>query len=125
MGNDLVVGGEGNDLAHGGQGNDQISGGAGNDTVSGDLGNDTLSGGAGADRFVLATGHGSDVITDFAIGEDVLYLMNPLTFRDLTVTQVTGSSGVETQIRVSASNELLVTLTGVSADGITAAVFGV
>ncbi|MDJ1170090.1 putative Ig domain-containing protein [Roseofilum sp. BLCC_M154] len=125
MGNDLVAGGEGNDLAHGGQGNDQISGGAGNDTVSGDLGNDTLSGGAGADQFVLGTGHGSDVITDFAIGEDVLYLMNPLTFRDLTVTQVTGSSGVETQIRVSASNELLVTLTGVSADGITAAVFGV
>ncbi|MDJ1178644.1 putative Ig domain-containing protein, partial [Roseofilum sp. BLCC_M91] len=123
MGDDWVVSGDGDDLAHGGQGNDQISGGAGNDTVSGDLGNDTLSGGAGADRFVLAAGHGSDIITDFAVGEDVLNLMNPLTFRDLTVTQVTGSSGVETQIRVSATNELLVSLTGVSANAVTAEVF--
>ncbi|MDJ1181281.1 hypothetical protein PJF56_20675 [Roseofilum sp. BLCC_M91] len=58
-----------------------------------------------------------------AIGEEVLNLVNPLTFRDLTVTQTTGSSGVETQIRVSATNELLVSLTGVSANAVTAEVF--
>jgi Ca2+-binding RTX toxin-like protein len=44
---------------------DTLDGAGGNDFLNGLRGNDSLTGGAGADTFVLASGGGHDVITDF------------------------------------------------------------
>jgi Ca2+-binding RTX toxin-like protein len=51
-----------------------LLGGDGSDTLIGGAGNDTLTGGTGADSFVLNSLVGSDTITDFASGTDVLQL---------------------------------------------------
>ena len=82
-GNDRIFGGEGKDALDGNSGNDRLIGGEGRDTLdggegsdwlSGGTGTDTLAGGAGADTFVYFAGHGSDTITDFTDGEDVIDL---------------------------------------------------
>jgi Ca2+-binding RTX toxin-like protein len=54
---------------------DLIEGGRGNDFLDGSSGNDTLSGGDGADKFVLRSGGGHDVVTDFnpAAGDRVMF----------------------------------------------------
>jgi Ca2+-binding RTX toxin-like protein len=56
-------------------GNDSVDGGRGNDFLDGGAGNDTLTGGDGADKFVLRSGGGHDVVTDFnpAAGDRVLF----------------------------------------------------
>ncbi|WP_416666184.1 type I secretion C-terminal target domain-containing protein [Egbenema bharatensis] len=102
IGNDLLVGGTGNDILYAGAGRDtlrggagddvlygirgrnRLSGGAGNDTIVGGIGNDTitsgpgndvLSGGGGSNRFVYRNfNHGGDVITDFDVDLDDLFL---------------------------------------------------
>jgi Ca2+-binding RTX toxin-like protein len=62
----------------GSQYDDVMIGGAGSQVLSGEGGNDTLTGGAGADEFsignnsALGNSGGTDVITDFEIGVDVL-----------------------------------------------------
>ncbi|WP_163849283.1 CARDB domain-containing protein [Pseudooceanicola aestuarii] len=53
---------------------DSLSGGIGDDTLSGGTGADTLTGGSGDDVFVIAPGGGSDLITDFTDGSDLLDL---------------------------------------------------
>ena len=134
QGKDTVCGGEGNDLARGGQDDDLVLGGSGDDTVYGDMGNDTISGcegndlligGKGRDVFVLAQGQGSDIITDFIVGEDLLGLTNNLTFGNLTITQESGNQAGNTLIRVTATNELLVSLIGVSAGSINASTIAI
>ncbi|MDF0596976.1 Hint domain-containing protein [Psychromarinibacter halotolerans] len=60
----------GNDSIDGGEGDDIIDGGAGNDTLIGGEGSDTLTGGDGSDVYVLHSGSGADVITDFDTGDD-------------------------------------------------------
>ena len=49
-----------------------IEGGDGRDTIDGAAGNDSLTGGADVDTFVFAADHGTDTITDFADGEDLI-----------------------------------------------------
>lgn len=128
-GQDTISGGVGNDLLHGGNGNDLIYGGSGNDILLGDMGNDTLyggegedclTGGAGNDVFVLTPSQGFGIITDFVVGEDFLKLNNNLTFADLTITPGSGDRVGDTLIRVTASNQLLASLTGVSPSLVTA-----
>ena len=115
-----IQGGKGDDFLKGSNDDDILLGGKGNDTLDGGLGNDILTGGAGNDIFVLAPNQGSDLITDFVVGQDLLALKNNLTFGDLTITQGTGDQSGNTLIRVSTTNQLLVSLTGVSANSITA-----
>jgi Ca2+-binding RTX toxin-like protein len=67
-----LEGGGAGDTLTGGSGNDVISGLGGNDILNGGAGNDTLTGGHGVDRFIFANGAGSDMITDFRLGEDLL-----------------------------------------------------
>ncbi|MEO0864460.1 MAG: calcium-binding protein [Pseudomonadota bacterium] len=70
---DFLDAGTGDDLLFGGSRNDVLDGGAGNDTLDGGRDDDTLTGGADADAFVVALrGNGSDTITDFGDGADVL-----------------------------------------------------
>lgn len=72
LGNDVLTGGDGADLLKGQSGNDRLNGGTSTDILNGGVGNDVLSGGTGADVFVFAAGAGSDRITDWQDGLDVL-----------------------------------------------------
>ncbi len=81
-------------------GADTLTGEAGDDTITGLGGDDTLTGGAGADTFVFEAGHGSDTVTDFTDGEDLIDLsaFTGITqFSELTVTQ----DGVNVRIDLS------------------------
>ena len=69
-----IYGNAGNDKLYGYAGNDTLSGGDGNDTLYGGAGNDMLTGGAGKDTFVYANGEGSDIIKDYAAGQDTLQI---------------------------------------------------
>ncbi|MEL7037415.1 MAG: Ig-like domain-containing protein, partial [Cyanobacteria bacterium J06592_8] len=129
-GNDTLVGGDGNDTTHGGQnddllygdagndelmgdrGDDTLCGGSGDDTLTGGSGNDTLTGGEGNDSFVLNANSGSDVITDFQIGQNRLVLGEGLTLSQLDVNQ----DGSNTTITLD--NQLIATLLDVDATAI-------
>ena len=54
---------------------DVVEGSRGNDRLDGGLGNDILTGGDGADTFILRSGGGDDVVTDFnaAAGDRVMF----------------------------------------------------
>ncbi|MGO4525532.1 cadherin domain-containing protein [Microvirga sp. 2MCAF35] len=59
--------------------NDKLVGGIGADILDGKAGKDTLTGGLGKDAFVFSTKLGKsnvDKITDFKLGEDMIYLDN-------------------------------------------------
>ncbi|MDE4141916.1 calcium-binding protein, partial [Phaeobacter gallaeciensis] len=76
-GNDTLVAGESGDLLFGGLGDDSLIGGGGSDLLFGDDGNDVITGGSGADHFqfdlysngVDTFDFGSDVVTDFEVGD--------------------------------------------------------
>ena len=120
-GNDVLFGSRGADILNGGDGNDILLGGKGDDLLTGGLGSDVLTGGNGNDKFLLATNAGTDTITDFEVGKDLLVLGNNLTFAQLSITQENSS----TFIRLSATGEILASLNGVSASLISAANFNI
>jgi len=78
---DVVVGSAGDDVLsgnafatssvtlRGGDGQDRLIGGGGGDVLEGGAGVDELTGRRGADTFVLATGSGHDVVTDFSVSD--------------------------------------------------------
>ena len=64
-----------NNFLYGSQGRDSLDGGAGDDYLRGYEGSDVLAGGTGADRFVFErtfAANGTDRITDFEVGTDIL-----------------------------------------------------
>jgi Ca2+-binding RTX toxin-like protein len=86
-GDDVLLLGAGGDRAFGSGGDDALLGEAGNDWLRGDLGDDTLAGGAGRDKltggsgsdtFQFAFGNGSDIVTDFDAGSDVIRFFGAL-----------------------------------------------
>ena len=128
-GNDLLFGNEGSDTINGDAGNDTILGGkdsdslvggAGDDVLIGDEGSDTLVGGSGRDLFVLTSGQGSDLVSDFRKGEDLLSLAGGLTFTQLSISQSTDGRDASptTFIRIANSGELVAVLNGVQASAI-------
>jgi len=86
IGNDLLDGGSSNDQLLGQEGNDTLLGGVGSDTLDGGIGDDFITGGSSQDTFVLSSEAGTDVITDFGTGNDVIGLSGGLTFADLSFT---------------------------------------
>lgn len=96
-GNDTLYGNGGNDYLSGGAGADWIVGGAGADTLIGGSGGDTLigsagdimTGGDGRDRFVIESGTGKVLITDFELGTDKISFASG--------TGITSLSGVSMQ----------------------------
>jgi len=117
-GNDSLDGGSGRDALSGGFGDDQIDGDAGDDWIDGGRGDDTLDGGTGSDTvtggdgndvFVLEAGSGSDLITDFEIGSDLIALAGNVDLDDLTFT---GSD-------IVLDAEILATLIGVDTTALT------
>ncbi|WP_299479422.1 DUF4114 domain-containing protein [uncultured Roseibium sp.] len=71
---DNIKSGSGNDILKGTSGDNVIDGGAGDDSIRSLGGSDTLTGGTGIDTFIFRSYdlNGLDVITDFAIGTDLL-----------------------------------------------------
>lgn len=64
-----------------GVGNDsdnRIVGNAGKNLIDGGFGDDVLTGGAGRDTFVYGEYYGSDTITDFQVGKDIVELLQGL-----------------------------------------------
>jgi FtsP/CotA-like multicopper oxidase with cupredoxin domain/Ca2+-binding RTX toxin-like protein len=116
QGLDFLSGDAGNDSLYGGKDNDTLNGGSGDDWLNGDLGNDVLIGGGGSDRFILASGKGSDTIVDFEDTKDLLVLTNGLTFGQLSIVQGNGA----TLVQIASTKEVLASLNGVSANLITA-----
>ncbi|MEG4444106.1 DUF4347 domain-containing protein [Microcoleus sp. AT9_B5] len=119
-GDDALFGNRGADILNGDDGNDILYGGKGDDLLNGGLGSDTLVGGMGVDKFLLSTNSGTDTITDFEVGQDLLVLGNGLTFSQLAIAEDSGS----TLIRLAQTGEILASLAGVSASSISAVNFG-
>jgi Ca2+-binding RTX toxin-like protein len=113
LGKDTLSGGNGNDTLNGGAGADILNGNNGDDLLNGGAGNDTLTGGNGADRFVIATGAGTDTITDFKKGPDLIALSGGLSFSDLSF------SGND----ILYNGNKLATLTGINTTTLTASNF--
>jgi serralysin len=116
-GNDRIGGKAGDDILFGEAGDDQIWGDIGDDILRGGLGNDTLTGdtdlySAGADIFILAAGEGTDTITDFKAGLDLIGL-DGISFGELTLS---GNS-------INLGDETLAVLNGVDTTTLTAADF--
>ncbi|MEG3970225.1 DUF4347 domain-containing protein [Microcoleus sp. T2B6] len=119
-GDDVLFGNRGADILNGDDGNDILYGGKGDDLLNGGLGSDTLVGGMGVDKFLLSTNSGTDTITDFEVGQDLLVLGSGLSFSQLAIAQDSGA----TLIRLAQTGEILASLAGVSATSISAVNFG-
>lgn len=113
--NDALTGDTSDNSLDGGAGNDSISAGLGADVLFGGRGNDTLSGGGGDDDFRFSRGNGRDVVADFVVGTDHIYLLDGLAVKSWS--QV-GSNTVIVLNEPAAQ----ITLTGVV--GLTASSFG-
>lgn len=70
------------DFLQGTRGADLISGKGGNDLLNGGAGADTYSGGNGFDMFWNAKGGGLDVVTDYQLGETLLFGHGQMTVAD-------------------------------------------
>ena len=78
-GYDSMAGGPGNDTLNGGPGADLMDGGIGHDRLNGGLDLDTMTGGLGQDTFIFNVAPGAanaDLITDFSVPDDVIWLEN-------------------------------------------------
>ncbi len=117
--NDTISGGIDNDLLFGGKGNDSLNGGEGNDTLVGGLGADSLIGGAGRDIFVLGIGAGTDTISEFQKGEDLIGLTRGLTFNQLRVNPTATAIAIE----LASTGEVLATIPGIQIIALTATDF--
>ena len=74
-----------------------LTGGVGNETLDGGVGDDTLTGGAGNDTFKFDLAGGTDVVTDFTAGEDLIDLREIAgitDFSDLALVLVSDDRGV-------------------------------
>jgi len=89
--------------------NDTMTGNSSDNILQGNAGNDTITGNGGDDIFGLAAGDGTDTITDFIKGVDLIGLAGALTFNDLTFS---GSN-------ILTGSETLATLTGVNTTTLT------
>lgn len=115
-GSDRLNGQGSDDVLRGGADNDILRGGAGDDRLIGELGSDQLFGGLGRDRFVIRSGQGTDRITDFEDGQDLIALQG-LTFAQVTIQQ-RGNN-----VSVATGNEVLLLVLNTSANLLTLADF--
>ncbi len=123
-GDDIVSANEGEDELFGGAGRDTLNGGAGADSLFGGAGDDTLAGGSGTDSFFFANNHGDDVVSDFSVSEDILFLANTVTdFTDLASVQAASSEttvGGQSGLLIDTGGGNSVFLVGINLAGLTA-----
>jgi Ca2+-binding RTX toxin-like protein len=130
-GADYIVGSASDNVLSGAAGADYISGGDGADTITGGAGNDTLVGGLGADTFVFAdtaANNGSDTITGFVSGTDILDVdafMNGVTkaffAAATTATDITSAANV---IAIGGAPTIADAATAIAADATVTATIG-
>ncbi len=96
-GDDQLFGDNGDDYLNGGEGDDILLGSNGNDVLTGLSGSDTLSGGNGSDLFILSL-EGTDLITDFTDGQDLLELPREISVEDIKIIQGQGENSHNTLI---------------------------
>jgi Ca2+-binding RTX toxin-like protein len=108
------------DVLLGDGGDNTLQGGAGNDTLTGGGGMDRLSGGLGADHFAFdgTLNEGTDRITDFEDGTDIIDISGAV-FADLTIAVATNVANT----RVSLANGTVIILEGVDSSLIDASDF--
>lgn len=84
---------------------DFLDGQSGNDTLVGELGDDTMVGGAGTDHFVFDEDFGTDLIVDFAPGEndlsDLSQIAGVTKLSDLSIT----TQGNDTIIKLASGGD--------------------
>ncbi len=114
-GNDLIYGYAGNDRLFGGTENDIIVGGGGDDLLRGSLGYDILTGDEGRDTFVLASGEGTDIITDLELELDTIVLYAGITTENISIDQIGNNTAL------GFNNETLAIISGVEASDLMAA----
>lgn len=110
---DVISGYGAAETLEGNAGDDTLSGRGGDDILFGDRGSDTLTGGEGRDQFLFTAGDGTDVITDFKVGTDILAI-----FGFAGVQQIR-QIGADTLIVLSATDSVL--LKNVQAEALTTA----
>ena len=133
----VITTGGGSQIINSGAGDDIIVTSTGADIIAGGAGNDTMTGGTGADTFKWYLGEtGSDVITDFTVGDKLDFsgiasitgssaaLSNTVTANSVNYFQ----SGLDTIVWADTDGntstvELQVTLSGVTASSLSAASF--
>lgn len=122
-GNDVLKGRGGNDRLEGDDGSDVLRGGGGADELDGGKGSDVLTGGTGADVFRFGNNEGSDRITDFADGIDLIKLSAPgiASFADLDISSNAAGDAVVSFVSLGALS--VITLNGVDAASISGADF--
>lgn len=150
VGSDRVQGLGGNDILFGQAGNDTLKGGAGRDYISGGLGRDVLTGNQHSDRFFYASisessvaGSATDIITDFAKGEDRIdlsvidydtqepgdqsfHFIGSQDFFDegqMRCVQINSDTLLEINVRDSHSAEMVIRLRNVMSDELTVSDF--
>lgn len=96
-------------------GDDLLEGFRGRDLLTGGLGDDILTGGNGEDTFVLSANAGTDIITDFKVGYDVLGFSEGLSYSDLSFE---GNN-----ILHGGTNEVIARLSGFDTTSLSAANF--
>ncbi len=87
-GSDALNGFAASDWLYGGTGNDKLNGGLSSDRLFGGQGRDALTGGLNRDVFVFSLGDGTDRITDFTLGEDVISIVAANRLGDLDFTKI-------------------------------------
>ena len=90
-----------------------IQGTNGSDTLIGTKHDDVMTGYGSSDTFVLATGQGTDTITDFEVGLDFIGLAGDLSFGQLSITQD------ESNTLIAFANETLAILNQVNPTDLT------
>jgi hypothetical protein len=110
-------------LLRGATANDMLVGTNAAETIVGGLGDDILTGNGGSDRFLISTGTGTDTITDFTSGQDLIQLTGGLGFGQLSIAQGTGTSAHDALLQVG--SETIAILTGVQANTLTANNFAI
>ena len=104
---ETILCGSGDDIIHGDEQKNTISGGAGNDFIAGWEENDVLTGGGGDDFFMLAHGHGQDVIKDFEVGIDTCGFWNGSAYDASLATLSSAANGDAMYIMTDGSSFLL------------------
>ncbi len=106
---------------------DVLVGNAQDNIIQGGQGYDQLTGGAGRDRFILASNHNTDTITDFTLGQDLLVLDGGLTYGEVDVVSsgIFGYSDTSNAVVLDGQGQQLALLLDVEASQVGASSFGI
>ncbi|PKB19459.1 hemolysin type calcium-binding protein [Novosphingobium kunmingense] len=116
-GDDTIRGGSGNDTLYGDNGNDRLEGWSGDDVLVGGRGDDVLVGGAGRDQFDFSQvkSVGTDTITDFVRGEDLLLLGEGMGLRSVKTGDFNADGTMDTRVQFTTGGSVI--LLGVTGFG--------